>query len=51
MLVANFPETDTIISVRIKRENVCSMYVRNFGNYTQGEETFTAASLRQYESH
>jgi hypothetical protein len=34
----------------VERENVCSMDVRSFGNYMQGEETFTATSMRQYES-
>jgi len=29
---AKFPETDTFLSVRMERENVCSMYVRTFGN-------------------
>ena len=50
--VANFPENGTVFSLRVEIVNVCSIYehVRNFGNYTQGDETFTATSSRQYES-
>ena len=51
MLVAMFPETDAVFSFKVERLIVCSMYVRTFGNYMQGFETFTAKSLRQYESH
>ena len=37
-LFAKFPTTYTVFSVRVERENMCSVYVRTFCNYTQESE-------------